>query len=98
MVYNLSNITSNTTITGMFQTANSFSEGYLGVFILLAVFIVSWASMGWYKNSQAFAAAAFLTALEALVMIGLQMIGGKIALLCWICFAAGSLFLIKSEE
>lgn len=98
MPYNLTNVTTNTTMTTMFQTANSFSEGVLGLGILLAVFVVSWASMGWFRNSQAYAAASFLTFITGVVLMAIEIVSGRVFLLCWVGFALASVFLIRSDN
>lgn len=71
-MYNLTNMTSANNVYDLFSSVNSLSNGFYGLFILLIVFIVSFAFMKNFDTKTAFIASSFIT---AVIAVGLFFLG-----------------------
>jgi len=66
--YNISLISGQNTLYGFMTGANTIADGYIGLFTVLLVFLISFVAFKKFEGKRAFAGASFLTALVAIIL------------------------------
>lgn len=89
-------------LTGMFQKINSFTDvgqgGILGIFILIVVGGVMFLMMKAYGSEKSLAVTMFVTSLIGLFLRILGLIGTYVFYICIILFVVGVIFMMKDAE
>lgn len=90
-----------TTLVGMLQKINSFTDvgqgGMIGIYILIIVGGGLFLMMRAFGNERSFPVATFITALIALFLRILNLIGDAVFWVCIALFVVGFIFLIKEQ-
>jgi hypothetical protein len=94
--------TNDSSLTGMFQKINSFTDvgqgGILGIFILIVIGGIMFMMMKAYGNEKALAVTMFVTSLIGLFLRILGLIGGVVFYICIVLFVVGVIFMMKDSE
>ena len=90
---------SDSTLVGMLQKINSFTDvgqgGILGIFILIVVGGVLYLMMKGYGNEKSLAVTMFVTSIIGLLLRLLGLISDYVFYICVILFVVGIVFLLK---
>jgi hypothetical protein len=72
-MYNLTNVTNQNNMVGIYQVANQITGGWFGILILVAIWIIAFIALKSYRTNAAFSAASFLAAVCSifLTLLGL---------------------------
>lgn len=99
MPWNLTNATARQDIVTFFVFGNEVSNGWLGVVILLLVFLVPYRGLvNTYGSRRAVAAASFIASVTAMPLLTLGLIPGIGARIVWIICAASVVWLIVDKS
>jgi hypothetical protein len=95
-------IVNDSSLMGMFQKINSFTDvgqgGILGIFILIVIGVVMFMMMKAYGNEKALSVTMFVTSLIGLFLRILGLIGEKVFYICIVLFVVGVIFMMKDAE
>ena len=90
---------SDSTLVGMLQKINSFTDvgfgGILGIFILIVVGGVLYLMMKGYGNEKSLSVTMFITSIIGLLLRLLGLISDYVFYICVILFVVGIIFLLK---
>lgn len=86
-----------TSLLDLFTYANTVSEGYFGLMIVIATFIIVQVSMSYYGFRRALIASGFVTAFTTLILSTVGLVSPDAVLVLVVLFGL-SLFLVKEEE
>lgn len=96
--YNLTNITGSNSTVGLATAVNDLSGGWLGVTLLIVIFMIFFIALKNYPRKEAFGAATLITFISALLLWTLEWISDFALFVCVIAAALAIVALIHNRD
>lgn len=79
----------NLTQVDLFQTANMYADGLLGIGLLIAIFSLIFFTMRGYDPAKSFASASFVTGIVAIMFRVMNVVSDMVMWLCLVLMIIG---------
>lgn len=88
----------NQTFVDLMSYSNTVSDGWMGIGMLMAIFIIFFTTLLGFSPLRAFSTSSFITAIIAILFAGMQIISVQVLVITIILFSAGIAVLYFMER